>query len=742
MDFAAGTSFGRYTIEALIGQGGMGRVYLARDTILERKVALKVVRPDREDEETTARFMREAKLAAQLAHPNTVHIYDLGEIGGVPFIAMEHVSGKTLFAYVGDRTTPTARKLRWLLDVARGLAAAHRCGMLHRDVKPTNVIVSEDGVAKILDFGLAKRIETTPEIRATFQTTLGFVVGTPAYMAPEQLEERGDVDARADQFAWAITAMMVLDGQNPRAVDPLLLSPVPQLYGRVAGVSKSASAVIQRAIAIDRTKRFPDMAALVTALDAALTEDLLRTSQPLATDLVPSVAEPSREPPTTQDAPVTPEVEIGPGPSPVASEAQTPAVAREIPKTFVTTDSGRIVAQHARTSVSAPFPHAPVQSPSAITPPPAAPIAIGGTVIVNATPVPPPPLAPPNATVAMMSPLAPAAPRPSSRPPSAGPNVASTLPLGEENPFGRANALVAFESPDERRAQRWKFEQKVFACASAPLRAAVFSSDGRRLAGVGSQGLILHDGGAWYFAPKPAGIAASALQCAAFLPQHRLAIGGDGIFGFTERDASWSIRRDLLPKTTRLRGVAFSPKPAPHLYFVGETLSGGVVVRLVLDGSPPVVLRAEHPLTTVVAAPLAIACGPHGIAFIEDDRVVSIPHPACKDAFHAIVIKDERSAIVAGAERAVALRRVVEPSAPTVVPHEVPLGERTHLLAIDEHGDEWMVSKTGLIFRRIQEWAGIGVIDVDSDPPLALWVSAKRVRIVTTGGAIFEGRRE
>src|SRR5204863_6640383 len=108
-----------------------------------------------------------------------------------------------------------------------------------------------------------------------------------AYMAPEQLDEQKEVDARADQFSWAITAMMVLDGQNPRAVDPLLLSPIPSLVGRVSGISKNAAAVIHRAIEIEREARFPSMHDLVTALDTALTEDLLRSSQPLTNDLLP-----------------------------------------------------------------------------------------------------------------------------------------------------------------------------------------------------------------------------------------------------------------------------------------------------------------------------------------------------------------------------------------------------------------------------------------------------------------------
>lgn len=276
-----GVVFGRYTIDAELGRGGMGRVMLATDGVLQRKVALKILLPGLDErEEIVARFFREARLAAQLTHPNTVHLYDLGEEHGHPFIAMEYVDGQPLTAYVGDAATPPARRMRWLLDVARGLGAAHARGLLHRDMKPSNVMVSRDGVAKVVDFGLAKRTvrpasEHPPaagvrrDPRLTFQTAVGFVIGTPAYMAPEQLEG-AEIDARADQFGWALTAYALMLGKNLRTDDPLLFGPIPLLSDRVPGISRRAAEIVLRALSNDREMRFPSMNELVDELDAAL----------------------------------------------------------------------------------------------------------------------------------------------------------------------------------------------------------------------------------------------------------------------------------------------------------------------------------------------------------------------------------------------------------------------------------------------------------------------------------------
>jgi eukaryotic-like serine/threonine-protein kinase len=271
MELLPGTAFGRYTIESELGRGGMGRVMLALDSVLHRKVALKILLPGLlSKQEIVARFFREARLAAQLTHPNAVHVYDLGEVEGAPFIAMEYVDGKPLTSYLGDDHVRPDKRMRWLVDIARGLGAAHARGLLHRDMKPANVMVSKDGVAKVVDFGLAKKELPPAEIRATFQTAQGFMIGTPAYMAPEQLGADENIDARADQFGWALTAYALMLGKNPRKDDPLLFGPIPLLSDRVSGVSRRSAEIVLRALSNDREMRFPSMDALVTELEAAL----------------------------------------------------------------------------------------------------------------------------------------------------------------------------------------------------------------------------------------------------------------------------------------------------------------------------------------------------------------------------------------------------------------------------------------------------------------------------------------
>lgn len=299
MDIRPGVAFGRYTIDAELGRGGMGLVMLATDGVLHRKVALKILLPGLlTREEIVARFFREARLAAQLTHPNTVHVYDLGEVDGLPFIAMEYVEGKPLTSYLGDSYIPADRRLKWMVDVAKGLAAAHSRNLLHRDVKPANVMVSVDGTAKVVDFGLAKKEATTPELRATFQTATGFVIGTPMYMAPEQLEASDTIDARADQFGWALTTYALMLGKNLRKDDPLLFGPIPLLSDRVPGVTRRAAEIVLRALSNDREMRFPTMDALIAELEPAvmsmppsLPPDLSRPPSPKPKTPPPSLRE-------------------------------------------------------------------------------------------------------------------------------------------------------------------------------------------------------------------------------------------------------------------------------------------------------------------------------------------------------------------------------------------------------------------------------------------------------------------
>jgi eukaryotic-like serine/threonine-protein kinase len=285
-----GNTLGRYTIEGVLGEGGMGVVYRARDARLGRKVALKVLAAsdlDPEAAERTKRFVREARLAAALDHPNAVSIYDVGETGDLSFIAMELVHGRSLRSYVGEREPGVATRLRWLVDIAAALAAAHRARLIHRDVKPENVMIRDDGRVKVLDFGLARRAAAPPPVDSlsdaipestyteTGQTTLtavGTLLGTPQYMAPEQI--RSDpLDARADQFSWGIVAYEVLTGQLPwggaglHVMARILTDDPKPIHELNPDVPEEAVAVIMRALSRAADDRFPTMEDAGAALE-------------------------------------------------------------------------------------------------------------------------------------------------------------------------------------------------------------------------------------------------------------------------------------------------------------------------------------------------------------------------------------------------------------------------------------------------------------------------------------------
>src|SRR5882762_7137839 len=160
MPLDAGTKFGRYEILSQLGKGGMGEVYLAKDTKLDRNVALKILPAElAASRERMLRFMQEAKAAAALNHPNVAHVYEIGEHDGLNFISMEFVDGNTLRQKIHYERTELRKLLKYLQQVAGGLAKAHAAGIVHRDLKPDNIMITRDGYAKILDFGLAKLIE-------------------------------------------------------------------------------------------------------------------------------------------------------------------------------------------------------------------------------------------------------------------------------------------------------------------------------------------------------------------------------------------------------------------------------------------------------------------------------------------------------------------------------------------------------------------------------------------------------
>src|SRR4051794_21395110 len=199
-----GETLDHYRIESKLGEGGMGVVYGAVDTYLDRRVAIKVLPPDKVgDSSRKQRFVQEARAASALNHPNIVTIYDIRSQDGTDFIVMECIKGQTLDRLLAHKKTHTRELLTYAVQIADALARAHAAGILHRDLKPSNVMVTEDGRVKVLDFGLAKLMEpsdSSPEVTTLTAQTLteeGAVMGTTAYMSPEQAEGRR-LDPRSD----------------------------------------------------------------------------------------------------------------------------------------------------------------------------------------------------------------------------------------------------------------------------------------------------------------------------------------------------------------------------------------------------------------------------------------------------------------------------------------------------------------------------------------------------------------
>ena len=217
-----GRSLRQYVITAQLGQGGMGVVWKARDTVLEREVALKILPPQYvHDPERKDRFFREARAASALNHPNIVTIYEINSEQGIDFIAMEYVDGDTLASLIHRGTLTLGEAVRVAIQIADGVGRAHRAGIVHRDLKPGNIIVTSDGLVKVLDFGLAKALAASaapsPDAATVFGATqVGATVGTIGYMSPEQAV--GDpVDARSDVFSFGVVLYQMLAHTLPFA---------------------------------------------------------------------------------------------------------------------------------------------------------------------------------------------------------------------------------------------------------------------------------------------------------------------------------------------------------------------------------------------------------------------------------------------------------------------------------------------------------------------------------------------
>jgi len=290
---------GRYRLEAKLGSGGMSTVYLARDQTLDRPVAVKVMhREMSEQPEQLTRFRQEARAVAKLSHPNVVSVIDAGEDGGHPYIVFEYIKGETLkqrIARVGALDTQEA--IAYAIEIGRGLGVAHARQMVHRDIKPQNVLIDEEGRAKLTDFGISRQLEQDG------MTATGRVLGTTDYVAPEQAMGHG-VDPRSDIYSLGVVLYEMLVGQVPFHADSQVgvamkhvNEELPDVQRRRPEVSAATALVVERATAKNPAERYQQLGEALDDLGTALEVEAARAGSTTgeATSVLDAVPPPKRK---------------------------------------------------------------------------------------------------------------------------------------------------------------------------------------------------------------------------------------------------------------------------------------------------------------------------------------------------------------------------------------------------------------------------------------------------------------
>ncbi|HET7589805.1 MAG TPA: protein kinase [Solirubrobacterales bacterium] len=269
---------GRYKLEAKLGSGGMSTVYLARDTTLDRPVAVKVMhREMSEQADQLQRFRQEARAVAKLSHPNVVAVIDAGEDGGHPYIVFEYVEGETLKQRINRIGALDAQEaLAYAIEIARGLTVAHARNMVHRDIKPQNVLIDSEGRAKLTDFGISRQLEQDG------MTATGRVLGTTDYVAPEQAMGH-PVDQRSDVYSLGVVLYETLVGQVPFSADSQVgvamkhvNEELPDVQQRRPELSAAAAMVVERATAKDPGERYQAVGEMIDDLSTALEVEAAR----------------------------------------------------------------------------------------------------------------------------------------------------------------------------------------------------------------------------------------------------------------------------------------------------------------------------------------------------------------------------------------------------------------------------------------------------------------------------------
>jgi serine/threonine protein kinase/Tol biopolymer transport system component len=274
MDLASGETLAHYRVEGKIGEGGMGAVYRGYDMRLRRTVALKVLSPERfADLGRKQRLLREARAASGLNHPNIVTIYEISSDQNVDFIAMEYVEGSSLGEMIPPTGLPPRDAVRFAIQISDALAKAHAAGVLHRDLKPSNIRITRDGCVKLLDFGLAKMLEPSQSSQLDALTEEGAVLGTTAYMSPEQADGRS-LDARSDQFSFGTVLYEMCTGRRPftahsrLALMTKIVNEDAQRPSEIVPLPVDLEPVILRCLRRDAAARYPSMLEVKSALEA------------------------------------------------------------------------------------------------------------------------------------------------------------------------------------------------------------------------------------------------------------------------------------------------------------------------------------------------------------------------------------------------------------------------------------------------------------------------------------------
>ena len=293
---APGQRIGHYRVVQKLGEGGMGVVYKAIDANLDRTVALKVLLPDRQTPRLKQRFIREAKAASALNHPNIVTIYEFGSDNGLDFIAMEFVEGVTIQELLERRQTPRETLLGYAQQAAGAIAKAHAAGIVHRDLKPNNLMATRDGVVKVLDFGLAKHNPLSDQDSDATQslslTIAGAIAGTPAYMSPEQATGE-TIDWRSDIFSFGIILYEIACGQRPfkgsnaqATLHQIASADPPKIASLDSSAPPRLVALIERCLQKPREQRVQSMQEVAAELAAILHRPVAVSRRPVAAGIL------------------------------------------------------------------------------------------------------------------------------------------------------------------------------------------------------------------------------------------------------------------------------------------------------------------------------------------------------------------------------------------------------------------------------------------------------------------------